>query len=464
MSKQNSLAYNRKIVWEYLNGQEKQLAMSIGEDYKQFIRKAKTERETVRLIRDFAKNSGFKDLCNIQGALKPGDKVYSVVREKSILMAVIGKQHLTDGANIIGAHVDSPRLDLKVHPLYENDGMALIKTHYYGGIKKYHWLAIPLALHGVIFLQNGKKVNICLGEEDNDPVLTITDILPHLAKDQLDKKLSEAFPGESLNALIGSLPSNDKEVKERVKESILVLLNEKYGIIEEDFVSAELELVPAFAPRDIGLDRSMIGAYGQDDRVCAYAQMLAINDVNNPNRTTIGLFVDKEEIGSVGNTGMQSSIFADFMAELIARSSDYYNELMLRRAMNSSRALSADVNAGLDPNFEEVMEKNNAARLGCGLVLTKYTGAGGKKGANDAHAEYMSLVRNILNQHNVIWQTGELGKVDQGGGGTIAYMLANYGIDIVDCGVALFGMHSPFEVSHKADIYMMYRGYLAFFL
>jgi aspartyl aminopeptidase len=464
MSKKGQLAYSRKNVWEKISELEKKSVLSMGEDYKQFIKQAKTERETIYLIKEFAENNGFKPLQGISGPLKPGDRVYAALRNKSMVMAVMGSRPLVEGANIIGAHVDSPRLDLKVHPLYEKSDLALLETHYYGGIKKYHWLALPLALHGVVFRKDGIQVNICIGEEEGDPVFTVTDLLPHLAREQAEKKVLEAFPGESLDVLCGSLAVNDREVKERVKETILDHLHEKYGIIEEDLVSAELELVPAVAPRDIGFDRSMIGAYGQDDRVCAYAQMMAINGVNLPNRTAVGIFTDKEEIGSVGNTGMQASFFADIMAELLEKSTGKYNELLLRRAMNASRALSADVNAALDPNFEEVMEKNNAARLGCGVVITKYTGSGGKKGANDAHAEYMALVRKIFNDHNVIWQTGELGKVDQGGGGTIAYMLAEYGMDVVDCGVALLGMHSPFEVSHKADIYMMHQGYRAFFL
>lgn len=322
---------------------------------------------------------------------------------------------------------------------------------------------MPLALHGIVIRSDGLKISICLGEDENDPVLTITDILPHLAKDQMDKKVNEAFPGENLNALCGSLPIENFDLKEKVKETILEILNRHYGIIEEDLMSAELELVPAIPPRDVGLDRSLIGAYGQDDRVCAYGLLMAMSGVERPVNTAIAIFADKEEIGSVGNTGMQSNFFANFMAELLGQNNAQYNDLMLRRAMRLSRALSADVNAAVDPGFEKVMEKNNAARLGCGLVITKYTGAGGKKGANDAHAEFMAWVRKVFNEHQVIWQTGELGKVDQGGGGTIAYMLANYGMNVVDCGVALLGMHSPFEVSHKADIYMMYRGYQAFF-
>ncbi|KAF1085920.1 putative M18 family aminopeptidase 1 [Sporotomaculum syntrophicum] len=463
MTEKSRFAYSKKIVWDYLNNQEKEEVFHIGEDYKRYIKMAKTERETIKITKEFAENNGYEPIEKITGPLQPGTRIYQEVKGKAIVMVTIGNSPLTEGVNIIGAHVDSPRLDLKVSPLYENNNLALIKTHYYGGIKKYHWLSLPLALHGVIIRSDGIKINICLGEDDSDPVFTITDLLPHLAKDQLDKKVSDAFPGESLNALCGSLPIKDNHITDRVKEFVLELLNKHYGIIEEDLFSAELELVPALSPRDVGLDRALVGAYGQDDRVCAYGLLKAMVGVERPVNTAVAVFADKEEIGSAGNTGMQSSFFLDFMAELLEKSTGNYNELLLRRSMRLSRALSADVNAAIDPNFEEVMEKNNATRLGSGLTITKYTGSGGKKNANDAHAEYLARVRKILNDHNVIWQTGELGKVDQGGGGTIAYMLANLGIDVVDCGVALLGMHSPYEICHKADIYMMYKGYQAFF-
>jgi len=463
MTEKSEFIYSKKNVWEYLNKEEKEAALHIGENFKRYIKQAKTERETINITRELAENNGYKPIDKITGPLRPGDRLYQEIKGKALVIALIGEIPVTDGTNIIGAHVDSPRLDLKVHPLFEHNGLALFKTHYYGGIKKYQWLSLPLALHGVVIRGDGLKINICLGEDDNDPVFTITDILPHLAKEQMDKKVLEAFPGENLNALCGSLPIELNEVKERVKESILGILNRHYGIIEEDLLSAELELVPAIVPRDVGLDRSMIGAYGQDDRVCVYGVLKAINELERPVNTAIAIFSDKEEIGSVGNTGMYSNFFTNFMAELLNKNAGQYNELMLRRTMRLSQALSADVNAAVDPGFEDVMEKNNAARLGYGLVITKYTGSGGKKGANDAHAEYMARVRKIFNDNKVIWQTGELGKVDQGGGGTIAYMLANLGMDVVDCGVALLGMHSPYEVSHKADIYMMYKGYQAFY-
>lgn len=459
---QSNLAYNRKTVWEHLSEQEKQQVMHMGDDYKNFLARAKTERETAALIRDYAASRGFVPLESVNGPLKPGDRVYRALKGKSLLLAVLGERPPVEGVNVIGAHVDSPRLDLKVHPLYEEEGLALLKTHYYGGIKKYHWLALPLALHGVVYRGDGARVEVQVGEEPDDPVFSVSDLLPHLAKDQLDKKVNDAFPGEMLRALCGSHPVPDKEMSNRVKENILRLLNQKYGITESDLVTAELELVPAIAPRDVGLDRSMVGAYGQDDRVCAYAQLLAITAVTSPARTAVAVFADKEEIGSVGNTGMQSGMFVDFMAELLERSSGGYSDLLLRRALNNSSGLSADVNAALDPGFMDTVEKDNTARLGCGVVVTKYTGARGKSGSNDAHAEFLSRVVRVLNGQNVIWQTGELGKVDQGGGGTIAYMMAAHGMDVVDCGVALLGMHSPFEVSHKADIFMAARGYGAF--
>ncbi len=461
--KKSKYAYGRKNVWEYLNKEEKEAAFHISENFKQYIKQGKTEREIVKITRDFAENNGFKSIENLTGPLKPGDRFYQEIKGKALVIAHIGEMPVTDGINIIGAHVDSPRLDLKVHPLFEKSGLVLFKTHYYGGIKKYQWFSLPLALHGIIVRGDGTKINICLGEDENDPVFTITDILPHLAKEQMDKKISEAFSGENLNALCGSLLTKENDVEDRVKETILDILNKYYGIIEEDLFSAELELVPALTPRDVGLDRSMIGAYGQDDRVCAYGVLKAITSLERPANTAIGIFADKEEIGSVGNTGMQSNFFTNFMAELLNKNVGQYNELMLRRTLRLSKALSADVNAAVDPGFEEVMEKNNAAYLGRGIVITKYTGSGGKKGANDAHAEFIAGVRKVFNDYQVIWQTGELGKVDQGGGGTIAYMLANLGIDVVDCGIALLGMHSPYEVSHKADIYMMCKGYQAFY-
>lgn len=460
--KSSALAYNRKTVWEHLTGQEKQEAMNLAEDYKVFLSRAKTERESAALVAEQAQNMGFIPLESVKGHLKPGDRIYRLVKGKSVLLAVMGGCPVTEGFNVVGAHIDSPRLDLKVHPLFEDEGLALLKTHYYGGIKKYHWLALPLALHGVVYRGDGSGVEIRMGDEAGDPVFTITDLLPHLARQQMEKNVNEAFPGENLRVICGSLPAENTDIKNRVKENILLLLHDKYGLTETDLVTAELELVPAIPPRDVGFDRSMVGAYGQDDRVCAYAQLAAMAGIVSPPRTAVAIFTDKEEIGSVGNTGMQSSLFLDFTAELVERSTGVYNELLLRRALSASCGLSADVNVALDPGFADTVEKDNTARLGCGAVLTKYTGARGKSGSNDAHAEFLSRVVRIFDSRKVIWQTGELGKVDQGGGGTIAYMMAAHGMDVVDCGVGLLGMHSPFEVTHKADLYMAARGYAAF--
>jgi aspartyl aminopeptidase len=449
-------------VWAKLNGPEQEAVMNLAEEYRQFISAAKTERETIDLAVATAGDKGFVPLEQ-RSALQPGDRVFATWRGKCMAMAVIGSEPLEKGVNVVAAHGDSPRLDLKPRPLYEEADLALFKTHYYGGIKKYHWVGIPLALHGVVVKEDGQVLKLVIGERATDPVFTIADLLPHLAREQMEKKMGEGISGEGLSLLAGGFPVDDREVKEKIKQTLLDYLNREYGLQEEDFISAEIEAVPAWPARDVGLDGSMIGAYGQDDRVSVFTTLKAIVDLPAPSRTAVALFVDKEEIGSVGNTGMYSAFFTNFMAELAGRIVPRYNELVLRRILANSRALSADVNAGLDPNYPEVMDKLNAARLGHGVVLTKYTGSGGKKGASDAHAEFMSLVRRLFNRHGVAWQSGLLGKVDQGGGGTIAYLLAAHGMDVVDCGVPLLGMHSPFEVAHKVDIYMAYRGYRAFF-
>ncbi|MDQ0284933.1 aspartyl aminopeptidase [Desulfofundulus luciae] len=448
-------------VWAKLNSSEREEVMNLAEDYRQFVSAAKTERETIDLAVTTAQNRGFVPLEQ-SAALQPGERVFTTWRGKCMAMAVIGSEPLEKGLNVVGAHGDSPRLDLKPMPLYEEADLALFKTHYYGGIKKYHWVGIPLALHGVVVKEDGQVIKVVIGERETDPVFTIADLLPHLARDQMEKKMGEGITGEGLSLLVGGLPVAGGEVQEKIKQTVLDYLNREYGLQEEDFISAEIEAVPAWPARDVGLDGSMIGAYGQDDRVSVFTTLRAIVDLPAPSRTAVALFVDKEEIGSVGNTGMYSAFFTNFVAELAARIVPRYSELVLRRILASSRALSADVNAGLDPNYPDVMDKLNAARLGHGVVLTKYTGSGGKKGASDAHAEFMGLVRHLFNRHGVAWQSGLLGKVDQGGGGTIAYLLAMHGMDVVDCGVPLLGMHSPFEVAHKVDIYMAYRGYRAF--
>jgi aspartyl aminopeptidase len=449
-------------AWTKLNAQERQAVMDLAEEYRQFLSKAKTERETIELAAAAARDRGFSELEQKEN-INAGDRVFSIWRGKCMAMAVAGSEPLEEGLNIVGAHADSPRLDLKPRPLYEEENLALLKTHYYGGIKKYQWVSIPLALHGVVVKEDGRVIKIVIGEKETEPVFTITDLLPHLAREQMEKKMTEGIKGEGLNLLVGGIPVGEAEIKEKIKQHVLNYLEQKYGIRDDDFISAEIEAVPAWPARDIGLDRSMIGGYGQDDRVCVFTALKAIMELTVPSQTAVALFVDKEEIGSTGNTGMYSTFLTNFVAELAARSVPGYSELVLRRIMARSRALSADVNAGFDPNYPDVMDKLNAARLGHGVVLTKYTGAGGKKGANDAHAEFMGQVRRVFNRHGVIWQSGLLGKVDQGGGGTIAYLLAMHGMDVVDCGVALLGMHSPFEVTHKADIYMAYRAYKAFY-
>ncbi|OAT79469.1 aminopeptidase [Desulfotomaculum copahuensis] len=448
-------------AWERMDDGMRQAAYAFAGAYRQFISMAKTERETVQWAAGFARNNGFAALEE-RPRLNPGDRIFSVVRGKAMLLAVVGSEPLEKGLNIVGAHVDAPRLDLKPRPLYEENGLALLKTHYYGGIKKYQWVSMPLALHGVVVRGDGQVLPLVIGENEQDPVFTITDLLPHLAKDQMEKKMSEAIKGEALNLLVGGIPVTAAEVKEKVKQAVLDQLQRDYGLTEEDLISAELEAVPAWPARDVGLDRSMIGAYGQDDRVCAYTALQAVAGLPAAGRTAVVLLADKEEIGSVGNTGMHSAMLANFVAELAGRTQPQYSDLVLRRALYNSRALSADVDGALDPNYPDVSDKLNVSRPGHGVVLNKYTGSRGKSGANDAHAEYMGFVRRLFNQAGVIWQTGELGKVDQGGGGTIAYMLADYGMDVLDCGVGLLGMHSPFEVASKADIYMAYRAYLAF--
>lgn len=461
MNKPN-LKYEKKNVWSEVDDREREAIMRFAEDYKVFLTAAKTEREVVQASVTILTNTGFRDFNREQRQLVPGDKIFTVINNKALLAIVVGSRSLYEGFNLVGAHIDSPRLDLKPQPVTEEEELVLFRTHYYGGIKKYHWLAMPLALHGVVVRGDGEIVPVIIGEDPVDPVFTVADLLPHLAKDQAEKKISEAYTGEHLRPLLGSIPWKGQK-ENKVKAAVLEILYRQYGIVEEDLISAELQLVPAWPPRDVGLDRSMVGAYGQDDRVCAYTGLRAITELQNPQRTCVLLLADKEEIGSVGNTGMQSNLLANVMAELTYMVTGNESNLALRRILTNSRALSADVNAALNPVFPDVMEKDNASRLGCGLTITKYTGSGGKKGANDTHAEFMGLVRNIFNAGNVIWQTGELGKVDQGGGGTIAYMLAEYGMNVVDCGVALLGMHSPMEIASKADIYMAYRGYKAFF-
>ena len=393
-------------------------------------------------------------------SLHAGDKVYYINREKSMYLAIIGNEDIENGLNIIGAHADSPRLDLKPNPLYEDSGLAFLKTHYYGGIKKYQWTTIPLAIHGVIVKSNGEKVEVRIGEDEEDPIFTITDLLPHLAQDQMDKKLRNAIDGENLNLLVGSIPYG-KDVAEAVKLNILNILNEKYGITEIDFTSSELELVPAMKCRSMGFDNSMVAGYGQDDKICVYASLTALMEIQNPLKTSVCIISDKEEIGSMGNTGMESHVFDTFISEILNKMGINRPNL-LEKVFCNSKMLSADVDAALDPIYASVSEKNNAAQFGGGIGLNKYTGARGKSGASDANAEFVAEVRNIFEKNNVKYQVSELGKVDVGGGGTIAYILANKGIDVIDCGVPILSMHAPYEVSSKFDLYSAYKGYIAF--
>lgn len=462
MSKELTKKY--EYAWDKYSEEQLKSLFELSEEYKEFMSKCKTERECVHEFIARAEKAGFKNLEDIikqKGSLKAGDKVYACNMDKSLALFTIGKKGFEEGMSILGAHVDSPRLDLKQNPLYEDTDLALFETHYYGGIKKYQWVTIPLAIHGVMVKKDGTKVNVVIGEDESDPVVGISDLLIHLSAEQLEKKGNKIIEGEDLNVLIGSMPIKDKDAKDRVKQNVLRLLNEKYDIAEEDFVSAELEVVPAGKARDYGLDRSMVMAYGHDDRICAYTSFEAMMKIENPEKTCVTLLVDKEEIGSVGATGMQSRFFENTVAEVMNLVGDY-SELKLRRALRNSKMLSSDVTAAYDPNFPSVMEKKNTAYFGKGIVFNKYTGARGKSGSNDANPEYIAEIRAILDKHNVTWQTSELGKVDQGGGGTIAYILAEYGMNVIDCGVALHNMHAPWEVASKADIYEAAKGYEAF--
>ncbi|SDT84577.1 aminopeptidase [Desulfobacula phenolica] len=453
------------LVFDQLNKQQKSDLFKFNETYKQFLNKSKTEREAARQIITAAKARGFVDIDTLlKNKTSSAKKVYKVFQGKCVALAVLGKEPLVFGANIIASHIDSPRLDLKQNPIYEDLSMGLMKTHYYGGIRKYHWLAIPLALHGTIIKSDGETIDITIGEDPDDPVFTVTDLLPHLAgKIQANKKLSDAFEGEKLNLIAGSIPLGSDEEKNRFKLGVLNLLHETYKITEEDFVSAEIEAVPVGKAKDVGFDKSMIGSYGQDDRICAYTSLEALLDQQSSDKTAIAMFFDKEEIGSEGNSGAKSSFLEDFMSDLLFISNQDTDNRSLRKALINSSCLSADVNAAMDPDFKEVHEKLNAAKLGFGICMTKFTGVAGKSGSSDAGAEFVGKIRQIFNKNNIVWQTGELGKIDQGGGGTVAKFLAKYGMNVLDCGPAILSMHSPFEVASKADVYMTYLGYKAFY-
>lgn len=461
----NKLERKALNAWDRLEPAEQEDAWQLGEAYKDFLSQAKTERETVAVVTQEAVGRGFLPWGELAGRpLTPGTCFIRTWRGKAVVLGIIGKEPLTDGFRLVAAHIDSPRLDLKPYPLYEGANLALLKTHYYGGIKKYHWLARPLALHGVVITTDGRHLELAWGEKDGDPVFSITDLLPHLSKEQAEKKLKDATSGEDLNVLAGHIPySEDEEIKERVKLAVLDYLHREYGLVEEDLLTAELEIVPAGPARDVGLDRGLVGGYGQDDRVCVFAALQGLWRVQVPPRyTALVLLVDKEEVGSMGNTGAQGPVLTDAVADLNRLTAGDDSPSRLRVILGNSLALSADVDGGLDPTYEAAWDKLNAARIGGGVVLTKYTGSGGKYSANDAHAEYLNQIRRLFNRSGVVWQMGELGKVDQGGGGTIAQFLGNLGMDIVDCGVAVLSMHSPFEITSKADLYYTTKGYQVF--
>ncbi len=461
-----------KSGWEGIEEELKSKIFEFSKQYIEFLNKSKTEREIVTNAENLAIASGFKHLDEYT-ELHAGDKVYYKNRDKNLYLAVIGSQDIEAGINIIGAHGDSPRLDLKPNPLYQTGNFSYFNTHYYGGIKKYQWTAIPLAIHGVIVKENGEKITVSIGENEDEPVFVITDLLPHLAKAQNQKKLGEAIEGEKLDVVVGNIPIKEDKSEEdekakadkkagKVKQNIMRILNQKYGITEEDFFSSELEVVPAFKARTLGFDESLVAGYGQDDKVCVYTSLRAILNVEKPQRTAVCLFSDKEEIGSMGNTGMESHVFDTFISEILNKLRVNRPNL-LDKVFCNSKMLSADVDAGVDPLYTDVQDLENAGFMGHGVALNKYTGSGGKYNASDANAEYVAQIRKIFNDNNIKYQLAELGKVDVGGGGTIAYILANKGIDVIDCGIPILSMHSPYEVASKFDIYQAFLAYTAFF-
>ncbi len=447
-----------KNNWDKYSESELNNLMKFADGYKEFITSCKTERECASYIINKASKAGFQNLDDVS-SLKSGDKIYVNNRGKSVVLFIIGDENIKNGINILGAHIDSPRLDLKPHPLYEDSNLAYLDTHYYGGVKKYQWVTIPLAIHGVVVKKDGSKINVNIGEDSSDPVVGITDLLIHLAKDQMKKTASLVIEGEDLDVLVGSKSLKGEE-KEAVKKNILAILKEKYNILEEDFISSELEIVPAFSARDLGLDRSMVIGYGQDDRSCSYACLESILKIDKPKKTICVIFTDKEEIGSMGSTGMESHFFVNTIADICLLLDE--KEGSYRRVLSNSKMLSCDVTAGADPLYKSASNKNNEAHLGGGLAFCKYTGSGGKSGSNDANAEYIAHLRNILDNNNITYQFTEMGKVDQGGGGTIAYILANYNVEVIDCGLPVLSMHAPCEVTSKLDLYESYKGCIAF--
>ncbi len=451
------LEYKNKHISNILNEKENKDVYDFGDEYKKFLDN-KTERECVKSIIDVARKNGFINIDEVN-KLKPNDKIYIVNKNKNVLLCVVGNEDICRGINLIASHIDSPRLDLKQKPLYEDVDLALFKTHYYGGIKKYQWTTIPLAMHGVIYDKNNEKKEICIGENNEDEVFCITDLLPHLSKEQMDKKLKDGIDGENLNILVGGSSIDDSNVKKK----ILNVLYEKYGITEKSFISAEIEFVPAFKARDVGFDKILIGGYGQDDRSCSYASLKSILDIDKPSKTCISLFVDKEEIGSNGNTGMTSNFFYSALIDIISKCNGVCNLSDINTTLKLSRCISADVTNGYDPNYKSVDDEKNVNRLGYGVAISKFTGSRGKSGTSDANAEYLNEIIKLFDENNVVWQTGELGKIDIGGGGTIAMFITNYNIDVIDVGIPMLSMHSPFEIISKYDIYMLYKAYYSFY-
>lgn len=459
--KKNKNAYQSKNAWEEMGREERKEVFAFNEAYADFLSKNKTEREFAAAAIGELEAAGFENINHFE-SLKKGDKVYVENRSRALMAAVIGEKELTEGLKIVGSHIDSPRLDLKPKPLYEDGEMAMFKTHYYGGVKKYQWVTMPLALHGVVVKDDGTKIEISIGEKEDEPVFFISDVLPHLGKKQMKKSMSEGISGEQLNVVVGSIPVADEEAKDKIKTAVLEHLKNEYDFKEEDFISADLQVVPAFKTRDAGFDRGLLAGYGHDDRVCSYTALEAILDIKDPQYTSVVLLMDREEVGSMGSTGMQSHFFEDQVANLVDLYYNDYSELLVRKVMQNSKVLSADVNAAYDPDFSEVYAKHNSAYLGKGIVISKYTGARGKAGASEASAEFMGEIRGLFNNAGVVWQTAELGKIDEGGGGTIAQFLANYNMDVVDCGPAVLSMHSPYEVVSKADVYHSYLAYNVF--
>lgn len=459
------IKYEKKSIYEKMNKIDENAMFDYTEEYIRFLNFAKTEYKCVEYFKIALEDAGFKNIVDFEEELEEGDKVYYINKERSIYAAIIGKQSLNEGLNIVGAHIDSPRLDTKPMPLFERQNMALLKTQYYGGVKKYQWLAIPLAMYGVIYNEKGKKIEVVIGEKNDEPCFTITDLLPHLASKQMESKANEFIDPENLNVVIGSVPDKD-EKDNKIKANILNILNKKYGIKEIDFARSDISFVPAFRAKYVGFDRGLIAGYGQDDRVCSYATMKAIIDLANEerelNKTSVAVIVDKEEIGSVGNTSMSSEAFEYFVSIMIEKTENEKN-INMYKIFNNSKMLSADVANAVDPMYEEVSDIPNSNILGCGVAIEKYTGSGGKYSASDASAKYMSYITNLFEKNNISYQLGTLGKIGKGGGGTIAYILANKGIDVVDCGTAVLSMHSPYEVTSAADVYMTYKAYKAFY-